>query len=161
MLCLHECLPVCILFIFLIFSSVSACTPRLSLLLTDMHLCSFSSSMLQLLHLMLLHACITHNNNILLCSAFSFIHVVHLLHPSTQCFCMLIHNHRSPSSDIRCNSSLPQLHFLEPQHPLSVLHVLCVSKPLPDHHHHSSASLAVIPMRSSSLGVMLRFLSLC
>ena len=40
LLCLHQCLPSCILFSFLIFSSISACTPQVSLPLTDMHLCS-------------------------------------------------------------------------------------------------------------------------
>ena len=38
LLCLHQCLSSCILFSFLILSSVSACTPWIYLLLTDMHL---------------------------------------------------------------------------------------------------------------------------
>jgi hypothetical protein len=41
-----------------------------------------------------------------------------------------------------------------------LLHALPMSSALPDHHCNSSASLAVKPMRPSSLGVMPRFLSL-
>jgi hypothetical protein len=50
--------------------------------------------------------------------------------------------------------------FLKNQHTLSVLHVLLVSSPLPHQHGNFSSFLVVIPMHSSSLGVMLRFLSL-
>jgi hypothetical protein len=52
------------------------------------------------------------------------------------------------------------LRSLKHQHTLFVLHVLLVSSPLPHHHRNSSSFLVVMPMRSSSLGVMLRFLSL-
>jgi hypothetical protein len=52
------------------------------------------------------------------------------------------------------------LHSLKHQYTLFVLHVLLVSSPLPHHHGNSSAFLVVMPMCSSSLGVMLRFLSL-
>jgi hypothetical protein len=41
-----------------------------------------------------------------------------------------------------------------------LLHALPMSSALPDHHCNSSASLAVKPMRPSSLGVMPRFLHL-
>jgi hypothetical protein len=122
----------------------------------------FSSSMLQLLHIMLLHACITRNSSnpnlfFVLCfyplcasSACSMCNASACCSP---CHC-------SSFWDVHCHSTLPQLHSLEHQHALLVLHVLLMLSPLPDHHHNSSASLVVIPMRSSSLGVMLRFLSL-
>jgi hypothetical protein len=77
-----------------------------------------------------------------------------------QCFYMLSPCHCSPHRDIHCHSTLPPLHSLEHQQTLSVLHVLLMSSPLPNHHGNSSAFLAVIPMHSSSLGVMMRFLSL-
>jgi hypothetical protein len=41
-----------------------------------------------------------------------------------------------------------------------LLHALPMSSALPDHHCNSSSSLAVKPMRPSSLGVMPRFLRL-
>jgi hypothetical protein len=91
----------------------------------------FSSSMLQLLHLMLLHACITHNNNLI-----PYLFCVFIFSLCTYSF---LH--------VPCPISL---HILIP-----ISHLLC-----PDHHRNSSSSLAVLPMHSSSLGVMLRFLSL-
>ena len=52
--------------------------------------------------------------------------------------------------------------FMHLLHPLftMLLHSLPTSSALPDHHSNSSASLAVKPMRPSSLGVMPRFLHL-
>jgi hypothetical protein len=86
---------------------------------------------------------------------------VHLLHPpctvplhALQCATVLF---------IRlftATSIFALLRSLKNQHTLFVLHVLLVSIPLPHHHGNSSAFMAVMPMRSSSLGVMLRFLSL-
>jgi hypothetical protein len=93
----------------------------------------------------------------------SFFYIPSLCAPSAS----YMHNSSAPSTHCHCFShqdvhSTPHCHCfpLEHQHPLSVLHVLLVSSPLLDHHGNSSAFLAVIPMHSSSLGVMLRFLSL-
>jgi len=61
---------------------------------------------------------------------------------------------------VHCHSTFSLLCSLKHQHTLYVLHVHLVSSILPNHHGNSSAFLAVMPMRSSSLGVMLRFLSL-
>jgi len=69
-------------------------------------------------------------------------------------------SHYSPHRDLHFHSTLPQLHYLEHQNILSFMHVLLVSSPLLDHHCNSSASLAIKPMRPSSLGVMSRFLCL-
>jgi hypothetical protein len=77
-------------------------------------------------------------------SLFSILMVsVHLVHPI--CVILLhalLHRHCSPHPDLFSHSSLPQLHYLEHQHTLSVLHVLLVSSTLPDHHSNSSASLS-------------------
>jgi hypothetical protein len=52
--------------------------------------------------------------------------------------------------------------FVHILHPLFtiLLYALPMLSDLPDHHHNSSASLVVKPMRPSSLGVMPRFLIL-
>jgi hypothetical protein len=89
-----------------------------------------------------------------------FILSVHLIFLHAHCLCMLF----TVPQFFSLGYSLP-LHIattspLKHQHTLSILHVLLVSIPLPDHHHNSSSFLVVIPMRSSSIGVMLRFLSL-
>jgi hypothetical protein len=74
-----------------------------------------------------------------------------------QSFYMLSPRHCSLHQDVHCHSTLPPLHSVENQHSLSGLHVLLVSSPLPDHHGNSSSFLAVIPMHSSSLGVIMIF----
>jgi hypothetical protein len=61
---------------------------------------------------------------------------------------------------VHCHSTFSLLRSLKHQHTLFVLHVHLTSSPLSDHHGNSPSFLAVIPMHSSSLGVMLRFLSL-
>jgi hypothetical protein len=68
--------------------------------------------------------------------------------------------HGSTHAVVHCHSTSPPLNSLEHEHTLSVLHVILVSSPLPDHHGNSSVFPAAMPMRSSSLGVMLRFLSM-
>jgi hypothetical protein len=120
-----------------------------------------ASSVLHLLHNMLLHACITHNHN------------THLL--SVLCFYILY----APSASLMHNASacslqslffpnrlftaaLPHTRIAPQQNPF--LHSsTCLShiESSHDHHHNSSSSLAVLlPVSSSSVVVMLRFLSL-
>jgi hypothetical protein len=98
-----------------------------------------------------------------LISSLFYIHIVfvHLVHAI--CTILLHALHRAIVLHIEIFTNTPHCHRLTPydhQHTLFVLHVLLMSSPLPDHHGNSSASLVVIPMRSSSLDVMLRFLSL-
>jgi hypothetical protein len=90
-----------------------------------------------------------------------FILFVHLLCPP--CIAPLHGLQRATVLFIRLFTTISifsLLRSLKRQHTLFVLHVLLMSIPLPHHHGNSSAFLAVIPMRSSSLGVMLRLLSL-
>jgi hypothetical protein len=110
------------------------------------------------------------------------------LHPSLLLYvllafyalCAMSHSmHHSSSVHFSCCTLPPSTHLNHSQqqphlfsvllflsvhllHPLftMLLHALPMSSALPDHHYNSSASLAVKPMRSSSLGVMPRFLSL-
>jgi hypothetical protein len=51
------------------------------------------------------------------------------------------------------------MHLLHPLFTM-LLHALPMLSALPNHHYKTSASLEIKPMRPSSLGVMLRFLSL-
>jgi hypothetical protein len=78
--------------------------------------------------------------------------------------------HPPPSTHLN-PSQQQQLHLFSVMHIYSLcapcacylamlLHALSMSSALPDHHCNSSSSLAVKPMRPSSLGVMLRFLHL-
>jgi hypothetical protein len=76
------------------------------------------------------------------------------LPPSTH----LNHSQQHPISSLFCIFIL-SVHLLHPLFTM-LLHALPMSSALPDHHCNSSASLAVKPMRPSSLGVMPRFLSL-
>jgi hypothetical protein len=85
---------------------------------------------------------------------------MHLLLLYAPSYSMLLPPPLFTSSRCSLHSPLPPLHPLEHQHTLVVLHVLLVSSPLPHHHHNSSAFLVVIPMRSSSLGVMQRYHSM-
>jgi hypothetical protein len=120
----------------------------------------FSSSVLQLLHIMLLHACITHNNNP---HVFYVLRIYTICAPSSssmrnasacssQC-------HGSAHRVVHCHSTFPPScslkHLSDFLHSASPSHVESSG----DHHGNSSSFLAVTPMRSSSLGVMLRFLS--
>jgi hypothetical protein len=70
----------------------------------------------------------------------------------------LNHSQKHPISSLFCIFILC-VHLLHPLFTM-LLHALPMSSALPDHHCNSSASLAVKPMRPSSLGVMPRFLSL-
>jgi hypothetical protein len=76
------------------------------------------------------------------------------LPPSTH----LNHSQQHPISSLFCVFIL-SVHLLHPLFTM-LLHALPMSSALPDHHRNSSTSLAVKPMRPSSLGVMSRFLSL-
>jgi hypothetical protein len=90
-----------------------------------------------------------------------FILFVHLIHPP--CIVPLHALQRAIVLFIELftpTSIFSLLRSIKRQHTLFVLHVLLVSSPLPHHYGNSSSFLAVIPMHSSSLGVMLRFLSL-
>jgi hypothetical protein len=146
---LHTCLALSVLLPFMLYAPCPFNAPFLFCVFQLLHTASFympeSLSTATLI-------------SSLFCILIVSVHLVHaicaiLLHALTLCHC-------SPHRDIHCHSTLPPLHSLEHQHTLFVLHVLLMSSPLPDHHGNSSASLVVIPMCSSSLGVMLRFLSL-
>jgi hypothetical protein len=111
---------------------------------------------------LLLHTSITLNNN-------NNTHLFFILHTYSlcaPCACNMCHasacSHHANVLHIGVFTATPPCHPFTPQAstPLSVLHLLLMSSALPDHHCNSSASLAVQPMRPSSLGVMLRFLSL-
>jgi hypothetical protein len=120
----------------------------------------FSSSVLQLLHIMLLHACINHNSSP---------HVLYVLHIYTICApssssmrnasACSSHCHDSTHWVVHCHSTIPPTFSLK--HLSSFLHFASPShvKSSGDHHDNSSSFLAVTPMRSSSQGVMLRFVS--
>jgi hypothetical protein len=113
-------------------------------------------------------SCCTHPLRFLcLCLLCSVCHVHSMHHSSSLCFscCTLLLLH----SLITLNNNNPHLFFVLHTYSLCapcacylamLLHALSMSSALPDHHGNSSASLAVKPMRPSSLGVMLRFLSL-
>jgi hypothetical protein len=76
------------------------------------------------------------------------------LPPSTR----LNHSQQHPISSLLCIFILC-VHLLHPLFTM-LLHALPMSSALPDHYCNFSVSLAVKPMCPSSLGVMLRFLSL-
>jgi hypothetical protein len=113
-------------------------------------------------------SCCTHTLRFMcLCLLCSVFHVHSMHHSSSLCFCyctiLLLH------SLITLNNSNRHLFFVLRTYSLCVpcacypamlMHALSMSSALPDHRRNSSASLAVKPMRPSSLGVMLRFLSL-
>jgi hypothetical protein len=113
-------------------------------------------------------SCCTHTLRFLclflLCSVF---HVHSMHHSFSSCFrcCTLLLLH----SLITLNNRNPHLFFVLHTYSLCapcacylamLLHALSMSSALLDHHRNSSASLPVKPMHPSSLGVMLRFLSL-
>jgi hypothetical protein len=120
----------------------------------------FSSSVLQLLHIMLLHACITHNNNT---HVFYCLFIYAICAPSSSsmrnAYACSSQCHGSSHRFVHCHSTFPPScslkhlsafhHFTSPSHVES----------FGDHHGNSSYFLAVTPMLSSSLGVMMRFLS--
>ena len=100
----------------------------------------------------------------LLCSV---CHVHSMHHSSSPCFrcCRLLLLH----SLITLNNNNTHIFFVLHTYslcapcacyPAMLLHALSMSSALPDHHRNSSASMVVKPMCPSSLGVMLRFLSL-
>jgi hypothetical protein len=102
-----------------------------------------------------------------LCLLFSMCHVHSMHHSSSSCFrcytLLLLH------SLITLNNNNPHLFFVLHTYSLCapcacflamLLHALPMSSALSNHHSNSSASLVVEPMHPSSLGVMLRFLSL-
>ena len=76
------------------------------------------------------------------------------LPPSTH----LNHSQQPPISSLFCVFIL-SVHLLHPLF-IMLLHALPMLSALPNHHYNSSASLAVKPMRPSSLGVMPRVLRL-
>jgi hypothetical protein len=97
-----------------------------------------------------------------LCLLCSMCHVHLMHHSSSPCFryCTLLLLH----SLITLNKNNPHLFFVLHTYSLCapfacyftmLLHALSISSVLPDHHHNSSASLAIKPMHPSSLGVML------
>jgi hypothetical protein len=113
-------------------------------------------------------SCYTHTLHFLcLCLLCSVCHVHSMHHFSCPCFhyytLLLLH------SLITLNNNNPNLFFVLHTYslcapcacyPTMLLHALSMSSALPDHHRNSSASMVVKPMCPSSLGVMLRFLSL-
>jgi hypothetical protein len=112
-------------------------------------------------HCLLLHAWIPLNNNPHLFSIMCIYTICapssSSMHSASTCSSMC---HGSFPQVVHCHSTFSLLRSLKHQHTLYVLHVHLVLSPLSNHHGNSSAFLAVMPMRSSSLGVMLRFLSL-
>jgi hypothetical protein len=113
-------------------------------------------------------SCCTHTLHFLCLFLLCSMCHVHSMHRSSSpCFhcCTLLLLH----SLITLNNSNPYLFFVLHTYSLHapyacylamLLHALSMSSALPDHHHNSSTSLAVKPMHPSSLGVILRFLSL-
>jgi hypothetical protein len=156
---LHQCLPACILLRFLIFFSISACTPRLSILFSDMHFCSFLllcfSSCTSCFYT---HASLT-TATLMSSMFFVFILYVHLLLPP--CAMPLHSLHSVTVLLIDLFTTTPPFRPLVPSS-ISLFSSFCITSHVnssSDHHVNSSSFLAVTPMHSSSLGVMLRFLS--
>jgi hypothetical protein len=154
LLYLHQCLPthfaLHFLFFFLLFS------------LHHVHSMHHSSS--------LYFSCCTLPPSTRLNHSQQHLHLFSALHIYTICAPSLSSMHSASACSstfhgsvhrvVHCHTTFSLLHSLKHQHTLSILHVVLVSIPLPDNHGNSSSFLVVMPMHSSSPGVMLRFLSL-
>jgi hypothetical protein len=113
-------------------------------------------------------SCCTHTLRFLCLCLLCFVFHVHSMHHSSSlCFrcCTLLLLHSLITLNNKNNHLLFVLHTYSLCAPCAcylamLLHTLSMSSALPDHHGNSSASLAVKPMHRSSLGVMMRFLSL-